>query len=368
MNLTLARVALVCLALFAAFTVAGCASTHSIPYTVDAHLPSTPSTVVWGYIPPGRNPVLTIKSGQTVKIDTLSHQGMAQGVDPVTFFGAGGIQPAQVLKDAMDVYYKVKRTKEGGAHVLTGPIYVEGAEPGDLLEVRVMHIDFRTPYGVSNSGKGSGVLPDLHGKPYPKVIRFDLARKVALFAPGIEIPLSPFMGIMAVTPPAGTLVSSRPPGIYGGNMDFHRLTIGASLYLPVFQPGAMFYTGDAHAVQGDGEVNGTAIEASLAPVFQFIVHKGGGKGMKWPRAEDASNYYVMGMDVDLNVALREAVQESVNFLSQHRSLTPGDAYSLASITTHFGVAEAVNHVGVIYGSIPKRIFDSNKPFWSAPQR
>src|SRR5688500_151529 len=114
MNTTLARVALVCLALLA---FGGCASTPSIPYTVDAHLPSTPSTVVWGYIPPGRNPVLTIKSGQTVRIDTLSHQGMAQGVDPVTFFGAGGIQPAQVLKDAIEVYHKVKRTKEGGAHV-----------------------------------------------------------------------------------------------------------------------------------------------------------------------------------------------------------------------------------------------------------
>ncbi|MDB5867143.1 MAG: amidase [Betaproteobacteria bacterium] len=323
---------------------------------------------MWGYIPPGRNPVLTIKSGQTVKIDTLSHQGMAQGVDPVTFFGAGGIQPAQVLKDAMDVYNKVAKPKPGtGAHVLTGPIYVEGAEPGDMLEVRVMHIDFRTPYGVNNSGQGTGVLPNVHAKPYPKIIKFDLERRVALFAPGIEIPLSPFMGIMAVTPPAGTLPSTRPPGIYGGNMDFHRLTTGSSLYLPVFQPGAMFYTGDSHAVQGDGEVNGTAIEASLAPVLKFIVHKDGGKGMKWPRAEDASNYYVMGMDVDLNVALKEAVQESANFLQQQRNLEPGDGYSLASIATDFGVAEAVNHVGVIYGRIPKKIFSTNVPFWSAAQ-
>jgi acetamidase/formamidase len=366
MKYTLSRAALVFGALAA---LAGCASTRTIPHTVDAHLASTPSTVVWGYIPPGRNPVLTIKSGQTVKIDTLSHQGMAQGVDPITFFGAGGIQPAQVLKDAMDVYNKVAKPKPGaGAHVLTGPIYIDGAEPGDMLEVRVLHVEFRTPYGVSNSNKGSGVLPELHAKPYPKVIKFDLDRNVALFAPGIEIPLAPFMGIMAVTPPAGTLPSSRPPGIYGGNMDMHRLVAGSSLYLPVFQPGAMFYTGDAHAVQGDGEVNGTAIEASLAPVFQFIVHKGGGKDMKWPRAEDASNYYVMGMDVDLNIALKEAVQESVVFLQRERQLTPGDAYSLASIATHYSVAEAVNHVGLIYGSIPKRIFGANKPFWSAAQK
>jgi acetamidase/formamidase len=362
MPIKLAPIALLCLALFA---FGGCASTRSIPYTVDAHLPSTPSTVVWGYIPPGRNPVLTIKSGQTVKIDTLSHQGMAQGVDPVTFFGAGGIQPAQVLKDAMDVYYKVSRTKEGGAHVLTGPIYVEGAEPGDMLEVRVMHIDFRTPYGVNNSGAGSGVLPKVHAKPYPKIIKFDLERRVALFAPGIEIPLAPFMGIMAVTPPAGTLPTTRPPGIYGGNMDFHRLTVGSSLYLPVFQPGAMFYTGDSHAVQGDGEVNGTAIEASLAAVLQFVVHKGAGKSMRWPAAEDASNYYVMGMDVDLDNAMKEAVQETVNFLGRERGLTPQDGYSLASIGVNYVVGEAVDYVQMVYGEIPKKIFSTNKAFWSA---
>src|SRR5688500_19471898 len=116
-KLTLIRPALAGLALAALAAITGCAAPGQAPYTVDAHLPSTPSTVVWGYIPPGRNPVLTMKSGQTVRIDTLSHQGMAQGVDPVTFFGAGGIQPAQVLKDAIEVYHKVKRTKEGGAHV-----------------------------------------------------------------------------------------------------------------------------------------------------------------------------------------------------------------------------------------------------------
>jgi acetamidase/formamidase len=349
-------------------TVAGCTSMQTAPYNVDAYVESTPANVVWGYIPSGRDPVATVRSGQSVRIDTLSHQPISGGVDPLKFFAAAGVGPNRVLQQIMDVYTKVPRPTDAGAHVLTGPIYVEGAEPGDMLEVRVMHIDFRTPYGVNNSGQGSGVLPNVHAKPYPKIIKFDLERRVALFAPGIEIPLSPFMGIMAVTPPAGTLPTTRPPGIYGGNLDFHRLTVGSSLYLPVFQPGAMFYTGDSHAVQGDGEVNGTAIEASLAPVFQFIVHKGGGKGMKWPRAEDASNYYVMGMDVDLNIALREAVQESASFMQQQRNLSPGDAYSLASIATHFGVAEAVNHVGVIYGGIPKRIFDTNKPFWSAPGR
>lgn len=331
--------------------------------TPDAYLRSTPETVVRGHLPAGRKPVLTVKSGQAVRIDTVSHQGIT-GTDPVTFFGSAGIAPNEVLPDAIDIYNKVALPKGGSVHVLTGPIYVEGAEPGDMLEVRVLHIDFRVPYGVNNSRKGTGVLPDVHTKPYPKIIKFDLQRRVALFAPGIEVPLVPFMGIMTVMPPEKTLPSTRPPGIYGGNMDFNRLTVGATLYLPVHQRGALFYTGDSHAVQGDGEINGTAIEASLTPVLQFIVHKGAGKTMKWPRAEDRDNYYVMGMDVDLDVALKEAAQETIAFLGRERGLTPGDAYSLASIAVDYGVAEAVDHVLVVYGAIPKKLFSTNRPYWT----
>jgi len=195
----------------------------------------------------------------------------------------------------------------------------------------------------------------VHEKPYPKVIRFDLARRVALFAPGIEVPLVPFMGIMAVMPP-DPLANTRPPGIYGGNMDFNRLTVGASLYLPVHQRGALFYTGDSHAVQGDGEINGTAIEASLSPTLQFIVHKGAGRAMKWPSAEDADNYYVMGMDVDLDAALKQAALETVAFLQREKGLSPADAYSLASIAVNYTVGEAVDQVQMVYGAIPKKIF------------
>ena len=348
----------------AALVIAGCASIKQAPQH-DVHIASTPNTVVWGYIPPGRTPVVRVHSGQIVRIDTLSHQPISGGVNPVDFFKTAGIAPHPVVQEILEVFQKVHRPSDAGAHVLTGPVYVEGAEPGDMLEVRVLHIDFRVPFGVNNSNKGSGALPDLHSKPAPKVINFDLDRRVALFAPGIEVPLNPFMGIMIVTPPEGRLLSSRPPGIYGGNLDMARLTVGSSLYLPVFQPGALFYTGDAHAVQGDGEVNGTAIETSLAPVFQFIVHKGMGKTMKWPRAEDANNYYVLGMDVDLNIAMSEATQEAVNFLQQQRKLSPGDAYALSSIATNFGISETVNHVRVIYGAIPKKIFSTNPPFWSA---
>jgi acetamidase/formamidase len=332
----------------------GCASMGP-SYQVDAHVPSNSNTVVWGYLPAGRMPVLTIRSGQTVRIDTVSHQGLINGTDPVKFFGAAGIAPSEVLADASEIYAKAPRPKDAGAHVLTGPIFVEGAEPGDMLEVRMLDFQFRVPYGVNNSNKGTGVLPEVHAKPYPKVIKFDLQRRVALFAPGIEVPLVPFMGIMAVMPPEA-LTNTRPPGIYGGNMDFNRLTVGASLYLPVHQRGALFYTGDSHAVQGDGEINGTAIEASLTPVLQFVVHKGVGKTMKWPRAEDDAHYYVMGMDVDLDAALKQAAEETVAFLQREKGLSAADAYSLASIAVNYVVGEAVDQVQMVYGAIPKRIF------------
>jgi acetamidase/formamidase len=153
-----------------------------------------------------------------------------------------------------------------------------------MLEVRIHSLDLRVPYGVNNSGPTSGVLLGLLSAPAPKIIKLDTKRNVALFSDDIEVPLSPFLGIMSVAPSRDVLlVSSRPPWRCGGNIDFNKLVAGASLYLPVFNTGAQFYTGDPHAVQADGEVNGTAIEASLTATLQFIVHKGAGKVMSWPR-------------------------------------------------------------------------------------
>jgi acetamidase/formamidase len=248
--------------------------------------------------------------------------------------------------------------------VLTGPIYIDEAQPGDMLEIRIIALEHRVPYGVNSSGRGVGVLPDLLSAPARKVIRFDLKRNVALFSPDIEIPLQPFMGIMAVAPTKESwMISSRPPWRWGGNMDFNKLTRGATLYLPVFHDGARFFTGDSHAVQGDGEVNGTAIEASLTGTFQFIVHKGGAKSMFWPRAEDANFYYTMGMDLDLDVAMKNATQETIRYLMETRGLSAADAYSLASIGIDFRIAEVVDAVQLVYGAIPKRIFKTNPDYW-----
>jgi acetamidase/formamidase len=347
--------------------MAWCAGAQTVPpkATQDATLRSTPETVIWGYLTADLPPALTIKSGQTVKIDTVSHQGLLTKDDPVTFFGKAGILQDQVLQDAIDIYKTVPRSRGMSVHVLTGPIYVEGAAPGDMLEVRVHELELRVPYGVNNSGPISGVLPGLLSAPAPKIIKFDMARNVALFSDEIEVPLSPFLGIMSVAPSREVLlVSSRPPWRWGGNVDFNKLTPGASLYLPVFNTGAQFYTGDPHAAQGDGEVNGGAIEASLTATLQFIVHKGAGKAMRWPRAEDATHYYTMGMDLDLNVAMRHATRETVDFLQEQFGLSTVDAYSLASIAVDFRVAEAVDSVQMIYGMIPKKLFKKNPEYWA----
>ncbi|MGH7851816.1 MAG: acetamidase/formamidase family protein, partial [Candidatus Binatia bacterium] len=235
----------------------------------DATLRSTPETVLWGYIAANLAPALTVKSGQIVDVEALSHQGLTTAKDPEKFFAAYGIPSNEVLADAKTIFAGATRPKGASVHILTGPIYIDGAEPGDTLEVRVLDIKFRVPYGVNNTGPGKGVLPKLLKDASAKLIRLDLERQVALFSDDIEIPLNPFMGIMAVSPPTSLgLVSSTPPGAWGGNIDLKFCGVGASLFLPVFNKGGQFFTGDGHAVQGDGEVDGGAIEISLKPTLQ----------------------------------------------------------------------------------------------------
>jgi acetamidase/formamidase len=329
------------------------------------HLRSIPGNVSWGLIPAGTPPALTIASGETVRIDTISQQGLTAGIDPVRFFGEAGIAADAVLDDVKAIYRQVEREPGAGSHVLTGPIYIEGARPGDMLEVRILDIDFRVDYGTNNSGPGVGAGPGLLDAVARQIIRIDRKRAVALFSERIELPLAPFMGIMAVAPPSELApANTRPPGAFGGNMDLKVLTRGATLYLPVFQEGAQFWTGDGHGLQGDGEVNGTAIEISLTPTLQFIVHPGGGRNLLWPRAEDRDCHYVTGMDVDLDVAARIAVEQTVAFLSTHAELSTAQAYAAASLAVDFRIAENVNHVKVVYGAIPKRLLPT-AAYWSA---
>ena len=328
----------------------------------DARLCSTPDTVLWGYIAANVPPALSIKSGQIVEIEALSHQGLTTAQDPEQFFNAHGIAAADVLPDAKTVFARVKRPKGASVHILTGPIYVEGAEPGDMLEVRVLDISFRVSYGVNNTGPGKGVLPNLLLEQSAKLIRIDLERGVALFSEDIEVPLNPFMGIMAVSPPTTLgMVSSTPPGAWGGNMDLKFLGKGSTLYLPVFNRGAQFFTGDGHAAQGDGEVDGGAIEISLMPTFKFILHKH--RTIRLPRVETASEYLSLGLSVDLNEATRMAMQEAVDFLQSEKEMSAADAYALSSLAVDLGIGEAVDVVNLVYARIPKNIFKRNPVYW-----
>lgn len=282
-------------------------------------LKPTPKTVAWGYYDAKAEPALRIKSGDTVEIQTLltnSPKGLERA----------GLPPEQVEQSLRDIYDQVKEKGPGG-HILTGPIYVEDAQPGDVLEIKILSIKLAIPYAYNAFGPGRGFLPDDFPYAKMKIIPLDEQRMVAKFAPGIEIPLHPFFGSMGDAPPETVgRFSSNPPWIMGGNMDNKDLVAGTTLYLPVHAPGALFEVGDGHAGQGDGEVDITAIETSLVGTFQFLVRKD--LHLKWPRAETPTHYMTMGFDDNLNSAATIAVQEMVDFLVTEKHLSRDDAYML----------------------------------------
>ena len=345
----------------------------------DHFVPSTPENVAWGWFPIDKEPVLRVQPGETVRINTVTHAGATQSEDPVAYLTGLGLPRDEILQDVLDFWASREgRPREGrSGHVITGPVYVEGAEPGDVLEVEILSIETRVSWGINNTSARGGVFsmdypgarPDDPALDIPPGTRHVIrtgdvdGREVAFMAEGIHVPLAPFMGIMAVAPdpvvgqPGVTVPGvqgSRPPGAFGGNLDVKDLKAGTTLYLPVFHEGALFYTGDGHGAQGDGEVSGTAIEQSLSGVFRFAVHKD--RTISAPRAEDAEYYMIMGIDLDLDRAARHATWEVVNFLGEEKGLSPADALSLASIAVDFRVSEVVDLTQVVTGYIPKDIF------------
>jgi acetamidase/formamidase len=316
---------------------------------------SGPETVHWGYLWSAAEPVLRIKPGDTVTIDTVSHEGLLEDQgDPVSFFKRFGIPKQEVLADAVAIYAKVQHSGTG-PHVVSSPLYIDGAEPGDVLAVHVLKATPRVPYGVNSARCGKGTLP--HDFPHNRSIitPFDIKKGIIHFAPGIEIPLRPFFGLMA-TGPALTMgkINSAPPGVYGGNIDLKDLIEGSVLYLPVHVPGALFMTGDGHAAQGDGEVNLTAIETSLTGTFRFELIKG--KFLTLPRAETPTHWITIGLHESLDEAMRICVRETVKFLVERHGLDAADAYALASVAVDFEVTQNVDGVKGIHAMIPKAIF------------
>src|SRR5215831_8376681 len=314
-------------------------------------LKPTPKTVAWGYYDAATPPVMRVKSGDTIEVQTLITSS------PTRLEGAG-VKPEDVEQSLRDIYKEVTNKGPGG-HILTGPIYVEGAEPGDVLEVRLKQIKLAIPYAYNAFGPGRGFLPE--DFPYSKIriIPLDEKRMVAHFADGIEIPLHPFFGSIGVAPPdvAGR-ISSAPPWIHAGNLDNKELVAGTTLYIPVHAKGALFLAGDGHAGQGNGEVDITAMETSLIGTFQLIVRKD--LKLRWPRAETPTHYISMGIHEDLNEATKMALREMIDFLVNEKGLTRDDAYMLSSVAADLDITQLVDGNKGVHAMIPKAIFTAQK--------
>ncbi|HUA20276.1 MAG TPA: acetamidase/formamidase family protein [Bryobacteraceae bacterium] len=308
----------------------------------------TPQTIAWGYYWADAKPVLTVHSGDTVEIQTVSG-------NPERLEKAGA--PANEIPEALRTVYKEipKEQRGPGPHLLTGPVAIEGAEPGDVLEVRIREIRMDVPFAFNTFRKGSGFLPDEFEGSQMRIIRLDRARKIGIFAPGIELPLKPFFGSMGVAPPAAMgKINSGPPGIHAGNLDNKELVAGTTLYIPVHAPGALFEAGDGHAGMGNGEVDITAMETSLTGVFQFIVRKD--MHLKWPRGETPTYWITMGLDPDLTQATKIAVHETLDFLMNEKHMSREEAYMLASVAVDFDITQLVDGTLGVHGMIPKSIF------------
>lgn len=310
-------------------------------------LKPTPKTIVWGYYDAASKPVLKINSGDIVEIQTLLAGSPAR-------LKSAFLPPEEIEPALNDIFNDVKDKGPGG-HILSGPIYIDGAEPGDVLEVRIKAIQLAIPYGYSGFNPKRGFLPEDFDRERTKIIRLDEKRMVGHFGKDIEIPLRPFFGCLGVAPPASAgRISSGPPGIHAGNLDNKELIAGTTLYIPIHTAGALFAVGDGHAAQGNGEVCLTAIETSLKGTFQFVVRKD--MKLRWPRAETPTHYIVMGLDKDLTKATKNAVREAVDFLVAQKNLSPDDAYMLTSLAVDFSITQLVDGTLGVHGMIPKGIF------------
>lgn len=309
-------------------------------------LEATPSTIAYGWYDAAAKPVLTIASGDIIDVDTLLTNTPA-GLE------RAGLPADEVQASLKDITEQVPREQRGpGGHILTGPVFVEGAEPGDALEVKILSIDLAIPYGYNGC---AGFLRENCAPNSTKIIRLDRKTMTARFAPGIVIPLHPFFGSMGVAPaPESGRVSSNPPSTHAGNLDNKALVAGTTLYIPVHATGALFEVGDGHAAQGDGEVDQTAIETSLRGRLQLTVRKD--LRLTWPRAETPTSYISMGTDEDLVKATKVAIQQMIDFLIAEKGLDRVSAYQLTSIAGDVVITQLVDgHVGV-HVILPKSIF------------
>jgi acetamidase/formamidase len=313
----------------------------------EVKLKVSPETLAWGYYWAGAKPVLTVQSGDVVEIQTVSG-------NPANLEKAG-VPADQIQPELRRLYTEVPKEAKGpGGHLLTGPIAIAGAQPGDVLEVRIREIRLDVPYAYNSMGR-NGFLADVFPMGVTKIIPLDRKKMIGHFAPGIDIPLKPFFGSMGIAPPESAgKINSAPPGIYAGNLDNKELVAGTTLFIPVHAPGALFEVGDGHAGQGDGEVDITAMETSLTGVFQFIVHHD--MHLTWPRAETPTHYITMGLDPDLTQAARLCTLETIDFLVNEKHLTREDAYALTSVAIDLAITQLVDGTRGVHAMIRKSLF------------
>ncbi len=329
------------------------------------HLPATVDTVQWGYFDGSIEPVLRVKSGDYVEIECLCHHA--------------GDAPDFLMDDAIrEIYERIPEdTRAPGVHILTGPIYVEDAEPGDTLECRVLHMEPRLPYGVNFIAEW-GLLHEEFGRKehvvvYEADVHKNVARPIFLYeydspekgvpgrfttvqpsarkpAPeGIAVPLRLHFGTAGVCPPAEGRINTIPPGPFGGNVDNREFLVGTAMFYPVFRKGALFWAGDAHFAEGDGEVSGTAIEAHINATIQLVLHKGKGvhnpgRTMKNPVLETPDLWITHGFNEDLDEAAREAVLEMIDLLVREWGISRVEAYSLCSVAGDLRITQVVDGV------------------------
>lgn len=354
------------------------------------YVPTTPETARWGSLPNAESkPVLTVPSGSVVIFDTVSHEGVLedQGKDPVKFFGGHGVKPDQVLNDAKAIAASSLPHDfvKDGPHVVTGPVAVEGAKAGDVLLVEMLSLQPRVPYGVISNRHGKGALPGefpenkgpqpgadtAHPELYANVFTFTPIRQIGgkwygivkgSAGPEAHIPLKPFNGTMGVAVNTTEKPNSVPPGPYAGNLDVNELGDGAKLYIPVQVDGALFYAADPHFVQGDGEVALTAIEGSLRSTYRLTLLKAGDKRLpmkaplKNPFAETKDYWIPIGLNTDLNEAMKDATRQAIQFLNERLGMDRATALAYLSAGADFQVTQVVDRVKGVNAVIRKADF------------
>ena len=379
----------------------------------DHYVQSVPDEVLWGYVPTVHaDPVLRMASGQTVTIDAVSHEGILedQGRNPVEYFGGKGVAESDVLQDAIAIAADYNRTPRNfdkdGPHVVTGPVFVEGAQPGDVLKIEILQAIPRVPYGVVSSRHGKGslaatadgappagialaeIMPPVRtdGRPNPDPTRYGNVSTFTAVKDGhgimpygpaqVRFPLRPFMGMMGVafsqdTELTAATANSIPPTVGGGNIDIRLLGEGATFDLPVFADGALFYVGDPHMAMGDGEVALTAMEGSLRGTYRLSVCKPGSGdapsvAYRYPFGETADAWVPIGLSdpdgsvggqgSDLDIAMRRAVVNALDFLETDQGMDRATAYAYLSAAADFSVSQVVDRTVGVHGQVYKSHF------------